>query len=80
MLLVGATNFPQQLDDAALRRMPLRLLVPLPDLPARVALMRGRLRSSALKLDAKALEGVAARCEGYSGSDLASLCKEAAMG
>lgn len=35
MLLVGATNRPQELDEAARRRMVKRLYIPLPDANAR---------------------------------------------
>ena len=37
MLLVGATNRPQELDEAARRRLVKRLYIPLPDLAARYA-------------------------------------------
>lgn len=32
-LLIGATNRPQELDEAARRRLVKRLYIPLPDLP-----------------------------------------------
>ena len=35
LLLVGATNRPQELDEAARRRLQKRLLIPLPDSDAR---------------------------------------------
>ena len=34
LLLVGATNRPQELDEAARRRLQKRLLIPLPDVDA----------------------------------------------
>jgi hypothetical protein len=39
MLLVGATNRPQELDEAARRRLVKRLYIPLPDLAARYVCM-----------------------------------------
>ncbi len=35
LLIVGATNRPQELDEAARRRFVKRLYIPLPDAPAR---------------------------------------------
>ncbi len=38
--MVGATNRPQDLDEAARRRLVKRLYVPLPDAPARAQIIR----------------------------------------
>ncbi|ESL07120.1 katanin-like protein [Trypanosoma rangeli SC58] len=40
VLLIGATNRPDELDEAARRRMEKRLYIPLPDGPARIELVR----------------------------------------
>jgi len=45
VLLIGATNRPEELDEAARRRMEKRLYIPLPDDKARMELM-GRLLST----------------------------------
>lgn len=45
VLLIGATNRPEELDEAARRRMEKRLYIPLPDDKARLELM-GRLLST----------------------------------
>ena len=44
VLIIGATNLPQELDKAARRRFEKRLYIPLPSEPARKALMRNLLR------------------------------------
>eukprot|EP00930_Biecheleria_cincta_P038597 TRINITY_DN2650_c0_g1_i1.p1 TRINITY_DN2650_c0_g1~~TRINITY_DN2650_c0_g1_i1.p1 ORF type:complete len:658 (-),score=162.04 TRINITY_DN2650_c0_g1_i1:194-2167(-) len=86
ILLVGATNMPWELDHAALRRLPKRLYVPLPSMRARCALLRRQLSKHNEGLGLKGglssadLEAVAARTEGFSGSDLQQLLREAAMG
>lgn len=38
VLLVGATNLPQELDDAARRRFTKRLYIPLPEVEVRILL------------------------------------------
>ena len=80
LLLVGATNRPQELDEAARRRLQKRLLIPLPDVDARAEMLRRGLIDVSLALDGGALAEIVRRTDGYSGSDMAGLCREAAMG
>lgn len=86
ILMVGATNMPWELDAAALRRLPKRLYVPLPGKGARRMLLRQQLekhhRAQGLEgtMSREDLERVVAATEGFSGSDLQSLLREAAMG
>lgn len=49
LLLIGATNRPQELDEAARRRMQKRLYIPLPDALARRTMMANWLRSLAVR-------------------------------
>merc|ERR1712070_599067 len=77
VFLLAASNLPWDLDTAMLRRLEKRILVDLPDINAR------KMMISAL-LPPKSTEGVdydvvAASSEGWSGSDVRLLCKEAAM-
>ena len=80
LLLVGATNRPQELDEAARRRLQKRLLIPLPDVDARAEMLRRGLNDVSHALDGGALAEIVRRTDGYSGSDMAGLCREAAMG
>ncbi|KAH0980419.1 hypothetical protein GBA52_007596 [Prunus armeniaca] len=79
VIVIGATNKPQELDDAVLRRLVKRVYIPLPDLTARRLLLRHKLKGQAFSLPSGDLERLARETEGYSGSDLQALCEEAAM-
>lgn len=78
-VLVGATNRPMDLDDAALRRFEARILVSLPGLDERRALLRKLLAVDDHSLTERDIESVAKQTEGYSYSDLTQLVKKAAM-
>nr|VZI16603.1 unnamed protein product [Spirometra erinaceieuropaei] len=81
ILVLGATNRPQELDDAALRRFPKRLLVPMPNLAARTQLLNILLHNQPdIKLSASDISRVAQLTDGYSASDLTQLAKDAALG
>ena len=82
LLVVGATNRPADLDEAARRRLVKRLYIPLPDEEARRDLVCRLLESnnSAHQLAEADIDSIVARSRGYSGADMANLCKEAAMG
>eukprot|EP00775_Hariotina_reticulata_P012382 gene12382-12516_t len=77
VFVLAATNMPWELDMALLRRLEKRILVPLPGLAARRAML-GQLLSSRLGPDVD-LDKLAAATEGYSGSDVTVVAKEAAM-
>ncbi|KAG6749412.1 hypothetical protein POTOM_046458 [Populus tomentosa] len=79
VIVIGATNKPQELDDAVLRRLVKRIYVPLPDGNVRRALLKHKLKGRAFSLPGGDLEKLVRETEGYSGSDLQALCEEAAM-
>ncbi|CAN0233424.1 unnamed protein product [Pylaiella littoralis] len=79
LLVLAATNLPQELDEAALRRFSRRVYVPLPDPAARKSLLSGLLGQHKGNVKGAALVSLVQMTEGYSGSDLKELCKEAAM-
>lgn len=79
VLVIGATNRPQELDEAARRRFTKRVYIPLPDVDARRGMIRHLLRQNAHSISDAELEAIVARSDGYSGADITNLCKEASM-
>lgn len=79
ILIIGATNRPQELDEAARRRLQKRLYIPLPDFAARRTIVISLLKQAVHNLKSEDLDVVGQMTEGYSGSDMTGLCKEASM-
>uniref|UniRef100_A0A5B6YPN8 microtubule-severing ATPase n=1 Tax=Davidia involucrata TaxID=16924 RepID=A0A5B6YPN8_DAVIN len=79
VIVIGATNKPQELDDAVLRRLVKRIYISLPDAHVRRLLLKHKLKGQAFSLPGGDLEKLVEETEGYSGSDLQALCEEAAM-
>ncbi|CAH1114591.1 unnamed protein product [Psylliodes chrysocephalus] len=80
VLVMAATNRPQELDEAALRRFPKRVYVSLPNLETRAKLLKKLLSKQGCTLTQQELKRLATLTEGYSGSDLTALAKDAALG
>ncbi|XP_049857479.1 spastin isoform X1 [Schistocerca gregaria] len=80
VLVMAATNRPQELDEAALRRFTKRIYVCLPDQETRVVLLRRLLSKHGNPLRDDELQRLATMTDGYSGSDLTGLAKDAALG
>ncbi|TYZ64914.1 hypothetical protein PybrP1_001137 [[Pythium] brassicae (nom. inval.)] len=80
ILVMGATNLPQELDEAIIRRLEKRIFVPLPDDDSRGVLLRHLLSSQKSEISARDMAAIVKATAGYSGSDLKALCKDAAMG
>ncbi|XP_049530262.1 spastin isoform X1 [Anopheles darlingi] len=79
IVVMAATNRPQELDEAALRRFPKRVYVTLPDLDTRELLLRRLLQKQGSPLGDGDLRRLALLTEGYSGSDLTALARDAAL-
>ncbi|XP_026974238.1 katanin p60 ATPase-containing subunit A-like 2 isoform X3 [Sagmatias obliquidens] len=84
VFVLAASNLPWELDCAMLRRLEKRILVDLPSQEARQAMIHHWLppvsRSCALELRAELDYSLLSReMEGYSGSDIKLVCREAAM-
>ncbi|XP_072559566.1 spastin [Paramormyrops kingsleyae] len=80
VLVMGATNRPQELDEAVLRRFAKRVYVTLPTEETRLKLIKNLLGKHRNPLTQTELVKLARMTEGYSGSDLTSLAKDAALG
>lgn len=78
VIVLGATNRPYDMDSAAIRRLPRRILVDLPRLDGRKAILRIMLKDNKLADDVT-VDWMASLTEGYSGSDLKNFCVAAAL-
>jgi len=80
VLVIGATNRPHELDDAARRRFVKRLYIPLPEQGDRRVLICRLLQKNNHALTDQDLDKLSVDTHGFSGADLASLCTDAALG
>lgn len=80
ILVIGVTNRPQELDEAARRRLVKRIYIPLPDFTARRQLVKNLIKDFSCNLTEEDFDKVAEKTKGYSGADMNNLCREAAYG
>ncbi|MBS7612262.1 CDC48 family AAA ATPase [Candidatus Bathyarchaeota archaeon] len=80
VVVLAATNRPDMVDPAVLRpgRFDRLIYVPPPDEKTRLQIFKIHTRNMPLDDDVS-LERLAAITEGYTGADIAALCREAAM-
>ena len=78
VVVIGSTNRPFDLDEAVLRRFPRRILVDLPDLDTRREILEVTLAENRLDPSVN-LTKSAERLEGYTGSDIKEVCREAVV-
>ncbi|TEB18994.1 katanin p60 ATPase domain-containing protein [Coprinellus micaceus] len=79
VLVLGATNIPWQLDNAIKRRFEKRIYIPLPDRVARKRMFQIHVGSTPCQLVDEDYQTLADRTEGYSGSDIAIVVRDALM-
>jgi transitional endoplasmic reticulum ATPase len=79
VVVVGATNYVDMLDQAAIRegRFDFKMEVPPPDEPARVALLTSALKDAAVVFDVDGVKRAARRWAGFSSSRLRAIAEEA---
>jgi len=78
VMVLAATNRPFDLDEAIRRRLEKRIYIPLPSTEGRRKLFEINLKDVSKEKDVKITELVRLT-EGYSGADIANVCREAAM-
>ncbi|NXI85049.1 ATAD1 protein, partial [Rhipidura dahli] len=78
VIVMGATNRPQDLDSAIMRRMPTRFHINQPALKQREAILKLILKNENVDSHVDLLQ-VAKETDGFSGSDLKEMCRDAAL-
>lgn len=81
VVVIAATNRPEDLDEALLRpgRFDRKVHVPYPDMKGRRAILQAHAEGKPIREPAQALEVIAQTTPGMSGADLANLINEAAI-
>ncbi|KZT22085.1 AAA-domain-containing protein [Neolentinus lepideus HHB14362 ss-1] len=79
VLVLGATNIPWHLDNAIKRRFEKRVYIPLPGPEARKRMFELHIGSTPCELTQKDYRFLAERTEGYSGSDISIVVRDALM-
>eukprot|EP00850_Spirogloea_muscicola_P002952 SM000011S19130 [mRNA] locus=s11:1064140:1066609:- [translate_table: standard] len=78
VMILAATNFPWDIDEALRRRLEKRIYIPLPDLASREELIFINLKGVEVATDVDVHE-LAVATEGYSGDDLTNICRDASL-
>ena len=80
VLVLAATNLPWAIDEAARRRFVRRAYIPLPEDWVREKQLRTLLSAQKHNLRDRELRELVRKTDGFSGSDITALAKDAAMG
>ncbi|CAG0914517.1 unnamed protein product [Notodromas monacha] len=78
VMVLAATNFPWDIDEALRRRLEKRIYIPLPSDVGRETLLKISLKEVKLENDLN-LKKIAKRLKGYSGADITNVCRDASM-
>ncbi|XP_062859903.1 outer mitochondrial transmembrane helix translocase isoform X2 [Trichomycterus rosablanca] len=78
VIIMGATNRPQDLDSAILRRMPTRFHINLPQPKQREQILKLILENENVVNDVNLCK-IAEETDSFSGSDLREMCRDAAL-
>ncbi|KAK5641944.1 hypothetical protein RI129_010491 [Pyrocoelia pectoralis] len=78
VIIMGATNRPQDLDRAILRRMPATFHIPMPNAAQRLQILQLILDNEPVSAEVN-LTNLSKSTDGFSGSDLRELCRNASV-
>ncbi|KAI3802684.1 hypothetical protein L1987_30825 [Smallanthus sonchifolius] len=78
VMVLAATNFPWDIDEALRRRLEKRIYIPLPNFESRKELIKINLKTVEVAADVD-ISVVARRTKGYSGDDLTNVCRDASL-
>lgn len=78
MMVLAATNRPGELDEAILRRFTQIFEIGNPDQSERAKILKVVLKGERVEEDIN-YDFIASLCEGFTGSDILELCKQAAF-
>ncbi|KDQ52995.1 hypothetical protein JAAARDRAFT_39707 [Jaapia argillacea MUCL 33604] len=79
VLVLGATNIPWHLDNAIKRRFEKRIYIPLPGPEARKRMFELHVGTTPCELSHRDYRALADKTDGYSGSDIAIVVRDALM-
>jgi len=77
VIIIAATNRPWDLDDAMISRFQRKIYVPLPEADSRKKIFEIHLKGSSLS--GLTIDDLSGMSDGYSGRDIAGICREAIM-
>lgn len=78
VMVLAATNRPQDLDEALRRRLEKRVYIPLPSTEGRLSLLKINMKGLDLE-DNINWDYIVSKTDGFSGADMSNICREAAM-
>ena len=78
VMVMGATNLPWDLDDALRRRFEKRVYIPLPNSVGRREMFHINMKGIKVQDDID-LDKLVQLTDGYSGADIANVCREASL-
>lgn len=79
VVVLGATNRREDIDEAFLRRMPLQIFIGLPNLEARMSIFQAILNHSFNNNEDDFWDVLGEETEGFNGSDIREACRRAAL-
>lgn len=79
VLILGATNFPENIDPAIRRRFEKRIEITLPEKEARLAILKQNIKKTDNNLTEQDYVELSEKTEMFSASDISVLMKDAVM-